>query len=346
MKIDRPIRHGWWVAGLVLLTLALDAQAHGFRPAELEIDEVGAGIFLVRWAPNDAAEATEFVGIAPLRLHLPEHCERTRFIGDSTADYFRLDCGAESLLGGCLRVQGFASSNAQAIAKLRLRGGSARSRLLTYGNDTWCLDSPRGWMDSASSYFSAGLSHILDGADHLLFLLTLVLIFRRTTLRLALITAFTVGHSLSLALATLGWLTPPMAAIEILIAWTVAFAAYEACQGLDHDTSAPSSITQRLPWLVTGGFGFVHGFGFASALREIGFGDGGELVLPLLSFNLGVEAGQVLVLAVVLLAEFALRRLPLAPDDGRRLARVGAVAIGSIAIYWVLERGADLLLTV
>ncbi|MEM9386238.1 MAG: HupE/UreJ family protein [Pseudomonadota bacterium] len=333
-----------WCSALLFVLLALGASAHGFRPAELEIDEVGGGVFLVRWAPNDAAEATEFVGIDPLRVTLPEHCERTRFLGDGTADYYRLDCGAEALDDACVRVQGFASSNAQAIAKLRLSGGGSSSRLLTYGDDTWCLDSPPGWKDSSASYLSAGLVHILGGFDHLLFLLTLVLIFHHTTLRLALITAFTAGHSCSLALATLGWLTPPMAAIEILIAWTVAFAAYEAYQATDRRGAGAESITQRLPWLVTGGFGFVHGFGFASALREIGFTDGQELFLPLLSFNLGVEVGQILVLAVVLVAESALHRLALASTSARHLARAGSLAIGSIAMYWVLERGAGLLL--
>ncbi len=343
--MSRTSRKRRWFAYLIApisLCASLQGMAHGFRPAQLELDAAGDGIYLVRWAPNDAAEATEFVGIDPLRVRFPEHCERTPFLGGADAEYFRLDCGDQGLEGTCLRVLGLSSSVAQAVATLRLSDGRQRSRLLGYGNDTWCIDPSSTLLSAVSSYFDAGLHHILEGADHLLFLLTLVLIFRRAALRLALITAFTIGHSLSLGIASLGWLTPPMAAIEILIAWTVVFAAYEAYQVIDRGEARAASITQRLPWLVTGGFGFVHGFGFAAALRDIGFGEGGAIVLPLASFNLGVEAGQVLVLAGVLAIERAWRWLPLARSSGTQLARVGVTMIGSVAVYWVLERGADL----
>ncbi|MEO0971566.1 MAG: HupE/UreJ family protein [Pseudomonadota bacterium] len=342
---DAPISRIIVALFFILIALFSQAQAHGFRPAQLEIDEVGEGRYMVLWASNDTAETTEFVTIDPLGLRFPAHCERQPFPGDGAGSYFRLDCQGEGLVGECIRVLGLTNTTSQAVVTVRLRNPGRRyDRLLRYGDDTLCISQTGdAWAARAASYLEAGFHHILGGVDHLLFLLTLVLLFQRAALRLALVTAFTVGHSLSLALATLDWVTPPMTAIEILIAWTVVFAAYEAFHAQSDPARATSSITQRLPWLVTGGFGFVHGFGFASALREIGFESGANLLIPLASFNVGVELGQLGVLAVVLAAEWVARYLPLGVRMRQRIGEATAFAIGSLAMFWVFERSAGLL---
>ena len=181
------------------------------------------------------------------------------------------------------------------------------------------------------------MHHILLGADHLLFVLALLLIVRGWR-RLALtITAFTVGHTLTLAGATLGALSLPGPPVEAAIALSIAFAAAEALRA----HRGEPSLTAKVPWAVALFFGLLHGLGFAGALREVGLPEGA--VLPaLLFFNLGVELGQLLFVAVVLGLAWGLRRLaasgrvPVAPSS--RAHAAACYAIGITAAFWLVER--------
>ncbi len=184
-------------------------------------------------------------------------------------------------------------------------------------------------VDTAWRYTALGVEHILLGIDHLLFVLALLLIVRDAWTLLKTITAFTVAHSITLALATLGLASVPSAPVEAAIALSIVFVAAEGLR------AGPASLTVRYPWLAAFAFGLLHGFGFAGALAELSL-PAREVPLALLCFNIGVELGQILFVGVVLAVRHALRRLP-----GRRPAWVSAVpgyVIGTIAMLWLMER--------
>ncbi len=201
-----------------------------------------------------------------------------------------------------------------------------------HGNGSVRLKPPAGAVaggeagDASGSLFAVGVRHVLSGWDHLLFVFGLVLLVAGLRALVLAVTAFTVGHSGSLALAVLGGVTAPSAAVEALIALSVLLLARELV--VDGD-----SLTKRKPWLAAGGFGLVHGLGFAGALSALGL-SGAAAVWPLITFNLGVEAGQLGFVAVVLLARALAGRVRW--PDPLRLAP--AYAMGALAGAWVLER--------
>jgi hypothetical protein len=180
-------------------------------------------------------------------------------------------------------------------------------------------------------YLKLGIEHILLGLDHLLFVLALLLITRGTWLLIKTVTAFTVAHSITLALATLGYVHVPSAPVEALIALSIVFVAVEIVrlwQGRE-------GLTERAPWVVAFTFGLLHGLGFAGALSEVGL-PAGHIPVALLFFNLGVEIGQLLFIAVILCLFTLIRRVRISWPRWADLAV--PYAIGSIAMFWVIER--------
>lgn len=183
----------------------------------------------------------------------------------------------------------------------------------------------------ARRYLTLGGEHILFGIDHLLFVLGLLLLLQGFWKLLKTITAFTVAHSITLACAVLGIFPVPGAPIEVLIALSIAFLAREILMGLQGRTT----LVHSKPWIVAFAFGLIHGFGFAGALGEIGLSDA-DIPLALLFFNLGVEAGQVAFIGVLLALHLLISKYlsPLLPSIQRGLA----YGLGGIATYWFLER--------
>lgn len=179
------------------------------------------------------------------------------------------------------------------------------------------------------SYFVLGVEHILAGWDHLLFVIALVLLVGRGWAVVKAATAFTIAHSLTLAVVTLGFAGLPQRPVEAMIALSIVFLALEIVR------AAPDTLARRLPWVVAFAFGLLHGFGFASALHDIGLPEG-EVPAALVSFNLGVEAGQLLVIAAVIAALAFLRRFQ--PQAERRAVQFGAYAIGITGSYWLIDR--------
>ncbi|HEX4857527.1 MAG TPA: HupE/UreJ family protein, partial [Usitatibacteraceae bacterium] len=187
-----------------------------------------------------------------------------------------------------------------------------------------------GW-SVAGDYFRLGVEHILLGIDHLLFVLTLLLITRGGWKLVQTITAFTLAHSFTLALAALGLVHVPQAPVEAVIALSIAFVAAEIVRSRQgHD-----SVAARAPWSIAFAFGLLHGFGFAGALAEIGLPQG-QIPQALLFFNLGVEAGQLLFIGAVLAALALILRVRLRPP--RWVQQVPPYVIGSVAMFWAMQR--------
>ncbi len=192
------------------------------------------------------------------------------------------------------------------------------------------------WVDAAKRYTELGIEHILLGIDHLLFVFGLLLLVRGTWMLIKTITAFTIAHSLTLALATLGFVNVPSAPVEAAIALSIVFLAVEILNG----RRGKYSLTHRQPWIVAFIFGLLHGLGFAGALSEIGLPPN-EIPIALLFFNIGVEIGQLLFVAVILAIWWALKNLRFIPPSW--VEPIPTYALGTVAMFWFFERASAII---
>ena len=206
------------------------------------------------------------------------------------------------------------------------RAGKANVRVLDRSHATWTLDEaspPASAARMAWSMLKLGVEHILTGADHLVFLLGLILVGGRLRSLVGVVTAFTLAHSITLALASLSVLTPSPRLVEPAIALSIAYVGVENLFVTD----------ARKRWRITFPFGLIHGFGFAGALREIALSRA-QVPVALVAFNAGVELGQLAVLSLVLPLTLAARRAPWFGDRGVKVVSV-AIAVGGIALFIV-----------
>jgi hypothetical protein len=192
------------------------------------------------------------------------------------------------------------------------------------------------WAAAATRYTALGIEHILLGIDHLLFVLGLLLLVHGGWMLVKTITAFTLAHSITLGLATLGYVSAPTRPVEAAIALSIVFVAAE----IVHARQGHIGLAARRPWVVAFAFGLLHGFGFAGALSEIGL-PLGEIPIALLFFNVGVELGQIVFVGLALTLAWVLRRLPVSWPSWVEAAP--AYAIGIMAMYWFIDRAAWLI---
>ena len=226
-----------------------------------------------------------------------------------------------------LRLGGLTGTPIQVAAYAALADGGTARAVLDAGHPEW---TPATAPPGVPAYLRLGVVHILGGADHLAFLLGLLLLVRSRRSLVATVTAFTLGHSVTLALAALGHIAVRPAPVEAGVALSVLLVALEA-------TRPPRDLAHRAPWLVASGFGLLHGLGFAGALAAVGLPPGG-VAGALFGFNLGVEAGQ---LGVVLVALALVRGVPATLRPAGRHAV--ATLIGGVAVWWTLDRAAAII---
>ncbi len=306
------------IRGVLLALAALlsaSAAAHEMTMAEMELRETAPGEFLWQWTASNERPASQ-----DLTPNWPEGCQ-------TSANLLR--CG-EAGLRGVLTIDGVGKRYSAAMVKVFWRDGQSRVYTITKGQPSVHLygsaDDRRGMGEIAQAYLVLGVEHILSGFDHLLFVVSLLFLVGFNRRLLATITAFTLAHSLTLALAALGLLTLRPPPVEATIALSIMLVAGEALH------SRPT-LSRRWPALVAFLFGLVHGLGFAGALQQIGLPQN-HLSVALLTFNVGVELGQLLVVASAYLAYRALARWP-----ALARSRVPALyAIGTVAAYWSWDR--------
>jgi hydrogenase/urease accessory protein HupE len=307
-----------WLRALFWACLALAplAQAHEMSMAELELRETAKGQFIWLWAGGGDKRAPG-QGLTP---RWPDGC---------VAETNALRCG-EGGLRGTLEIDGVGKNYSAALVKIFWLDGQARVYTLTGSQTSVQLfgsaNDPRGQAEIATAYAILGVEHILGGIDHLLFVLSLLFLVGFQRRLVWTITAFTAAHSLTLASAALGWLTLSPPPVEATIALSIVLVAGEALHKRE-------TVARRWPAVVALLFGLVHGLGFAGALKEIGLPEN-YLPTALLTFNIGVEVGQLMTVAVAWLIWLALRRWPLFLR-GRAPVLYG---IGSVAAYWFLSR--------
>jgi hydrogenase/urease accessory protein HupE len=235
------------------------------------------------------------------------------------------------LTGQTIHIDGLAASATDVLVRLQRLDGSSQIARLVPTSASLVIKSAADFSQVAGTYLLLGIEHILLGFDHLLFVLALLLLLAGWRKILLAITAFTVAHSITLGAATLGVLHVPAPPVEACIALSIAFVAGE----IIHRRRGRALLSVRWPWLLAFAFGLLHGLGFAGALSELGL-PADHIPLALLFFNLGVEAGQLLFIAVVLPVIVLLRRRLMALPGWSEL--VAPYASGSIAMFWLIER--------
>lgn len=242
---------------------------------------------------------------------------------------------AGSLEGQRLTIEGLEGTITDVLVQIRLLDGEQRRLLIRPQSPSVTLNLATAPELEAPAYFRLGVEHIAGGLDHLMFVLALLLLVGLRWRILGAVTAFTVGHSLTLAAASLGWVKVPSQIIEALVALSIVLVAVEVARSRLRE----STLLRRRPWLVALLFGLLHGFAFAGALSDIGL-PRQDLIAALLLFNLGVEAGQILFVAIAVAAWLGLRRMgeraPGVLEAGARLAP--AYLIGPYAAFLFLDR--------
>jgi hydrogenase/urease accessory protein HupE len=324
------------IVAVVVAALAVTraASAHPLAPSLLELRELGAGRVEVAWKRPLLRPR----GLDPVPA-LPARCRQVSppaTVPDEGAVWVRwtVDCGSGGLVGERVGVGGLGDSGLAALVRVTLADGRLVQGIVTAGRPAIDVPSrPRPW-DVVRDYVWLGVEHILGGPDHLLFVFGLVLLAGTVRRVAATVTAFTLGHSVTLSLAALGLVTLPTAPIEMLIAASVLALAAELAREPDRPT-----LMRRFPWGMAATFGLLHGLGFAAALAEAGLPQS-DIPLALFAFNVGIEIGQLAFVLVVLAAGRVLGRLPLRFPAWMR--QVPVYAMGTLAAFWWFERTAAL----
>jgi len=324
------IRHlgVFWLLQLFFSSVSV---ADEIRPGYLELKENSENIFSVIWK-------IPAKGDKKLALHakLPPDCQ------DKTQPYAQLINGAyiqrwiiacdQGLLEQSISISGLATTSTDVLLRVEFINGSSQSVLLTPSNNTFNIPAHASNLQIAGTYTWLGITHILLGIDHLLFVFALLLIVKDRRMLLWTITAFTLAHSITLAGATLGLVYVPQQPVEAIIALSILFLAME----IIHTKHGRPGTASRWPWLVAFIFGLLHGFGFAGALSEVGLPQQ-AIPLALIFFNVGVEIGQLLFVMTVLLSGWVLHRLK-QPVLLEKTETAAIYTIGSLSAFWLFER--------
>ena len=319
-----------WLVWLgVLLCTATIARADELRPGYLELVQTDAGQWQAAWklpvtsAPGSVLPVPEIPAVCAFIQPPQSRVEQAAISGTG-----RLQCNGD--LGGQRIGMPGLMGQSDMLVRVQPLDAEAQAFRLTAREPGAEIARTPSTGQVLRTYAVLGVEHILAGWDHLLFVIALVLLIGRWRAVLIAATAFTLAHSITLAGAALGFVGLPQRPVEALIALSIVFLALEILRD-----GTEASLTRRYPWVVAFAFGLLHGFGFAGALREIGLPQG-DVVAALLAFNIGVEAGQILVVALVLALIAAVKRFAeptLAPA-----LRGAAYAIGIISAYWLLDR--------
>jgi hydrogenase/urease accessory protein HupE len=301
---------------LVLAVLGGAASAHEMSMAEMQVREVARGEFFWQWTANEKGGAAGEV----LTPSWPEGCQ---------AEGNVVHCGPASMTG-VLSMGGVGKAYSAALVKVYWLDGQFRVYTLTSAQPSVHLygsaDDKRGLGEIASAYTMLGIEHILSGIDHLLFVIGLLFLVGFNRRLLWTITAFTAAHSLTLASSALGFLVLRSPPVEASIALSIVLVAVESLR-------KDQTLSRRWPALVAFLFGLVHGLGFAGALKEIGLPEQ-HMLVALLTFNVGVEIGQLMTVAAAWAVWRALSGWP-----KLALARTAALyGIGTMASFWAWSR--------
>ncbi|MCZ6618825.1 MAG: HupE/UreJ family protein [Gammaproteobacteria bacterium] len=311
--------------GILIALVSLAGHAHEVRPAFLRLTEVEPGSFEVLWKQPVLGDRR--LALEPL---LPADCtvvaETTpEHTGAALMQRWRVACALDN---GTIHIRGLSRTLTDVLVQIDRLEKPRTIQLLRAGSPTLDLESPT---PAASGFLMLGVEHLLSGVDHLLFIMGLVLFVRAPWLLVKTVTAFTLAHSITLTFSVLELVRLPQQPVEAVIALSILFLARE----LVVPEQRRSRLTMAKPWLMAFAFGLLHGFGFAGALIDIGLPKE-QLGLSLLLFNLGIELGQLAVVAIMLTVGAIGRHLLSAY---RKVLEGGfAWIMGSAAAFWTIDR--------
>ena len=292
--------------------------SHEFNPAHLLINETEELEYEALWMTP-----IKNLGTSP-ELSFPKICEIEKELpfrqGKYLSEKILLKCG-ESLRGKAIQVSGLSILN-DALVTINHFDGDRFEGLMNLKVPEIII--PKDKQVYPTGYFYLGVEHLLGGVDHVVFVLGLIFLISGFVPLLKTVTAFTLAHSITLAISVLGVFKLPSASTEALIALTIIYLAFEL-------TKTESQI--KRPWLMAFGFGLLHGFGFAGALSEIGIAND-QLFLSLLFFNIGIEIGQLMIIPLVGLIIYILNFINL-KNLFRALITYG---IGGMGVFWFITR--------
>ena len=313
------------------------AHAHALQPGYLELQSLGGDNWRAFWRKPTVKNRPMAIDAT-----LPENCDKksapkTVFDGTAWVAQWITSCPG-GLAGGKISIPGLDRTQTDVLVRYELNDNQSNTQRLTPSQPSFVIPTNPSFIDVLGSYLVLGIEHILEGVDHLLFVLALFLLIPDRWKLLGAITAFTVAHSITLAAATLGVIALPGPPVEAIIALSIMFLASELIQ---RDGNG-DRLSERYPWLVSFSFGLLHGFGFAGALQEIGLPQS-DVPLALLAFNLGVEAGQILFICLIVCTGIILRRIiPKLIQSFTEPLRTGSIAvaysIGGLSAFWFIER--------
>jgi hypothetical protein len=318
---------------ILLLVPALQAEAHRFAPSLLRVFEVADREYQVIWK-TPAQRVSE----VPLLPRFPDSCSGSAdspgsLEGTGVVSSWRMRCEG-GLVGQTVAATGLAENSASVLFSLETRDGLYYQSLLSGDQPEFVIPGePTAW-EVMREYTWLGAEHIWGGIDHLLFVFGLLLLVGWSKRLIWTITAFTAGHSVTLTLVTLGFFDYPVALVEFMIALSIFLLA------LDLARRDGRGLFRRHPWWLAGGFGLLHGMGFAGALAEVGLPQS-ELPLALLFFNIGIELGQLTFIAVVAAFGALLVRMPVAELPAWRALPV--YLLGSLSAMWCIERAQEVI---
>jgi hypothetical protein len=328
-----------WLAALAVvvgLLAAGMAAAHEVRPAYLEIDQTGPGYYTVTWKQPTLGD---------LALHLVPHLSsgwlEAQPADQYAADGFRVTTWkiharrAVGIDDQTVTIEGLPDTVTDVLVRVRQLNGQRLDRIVRPEAPSFQIAFADGNSMGVAAFVWLGITHILTGPDHLLFLLGLLLIVKDRWVLLKTVTAFTVAHSLTLAAATFGLITLSTSLLNTLIALSILFIAPEALRA----RTGGVSLTIRYPWVIAFAFGLLHGMGFASGLTSLGL-DRGSLAGALVSFNIGVEIGQLAFIGLILALMRAFRLMEIRWPRPLQLAPT--YAIGVAGAGWTFQYGAAL----
>lgn len=318
------------ILAMLLVLLAGPAQADELRPGYIELtQETGKQWRLVWKAPMRGGITPQTQPILPRDCYIRDTPSKT-VSGGSVVTTSQVTCAGD-LSGGTIGLSAFSASQTDVLVRVAPLGRAVQALRLTPAYPSATIEARPSRWQVAKTYFVTGVDHILFGYDHLLFVVSLVLLLGGFWPIAKAVTAFTIAHSITLIGTTLGFLGLPQRPVESVIALSILFLAVEI---IKKDPAKPR-LSERIPWVVAFGFGLLHGFGFAGALNEIGLPEN-DVPTALITFNLGVEAGQLLIVALTatllnLLRRYAATFAPIA-------LKASTYVIGTIAAFWFIER--------
>jgi hydrogenase/urease accessory protein HupE len=320
---------------LLIGTLALPARAHESRPLYIEVTEKAPLVFFLQWKIPPSVDVRN----AP-EVSMGGDCSASSDVGGPRGSVRQQTyrCDADPA-GSALRITYPAFNPSVAtLVRVSRASGEKHSILASPDESEVIIPEKESFGAVARDYFRLGVQHILEGYDHLLFLVCLLLIAGTGRRILITITGFTLAHSITLALSALGLVRVPVPPVEAAIALSIVFLAVEIARG------DKSSLAYRYPIAVSSSFGLLHGFGFAAVLGETGLPQT-EIPAALLFFNIGVEVGQIIFVAAVIILYQAVRLLGkrmldrnLSVDALRPLQTPAAYAVGMLASFWMIQR--------